>query len=84
MASKKIDKTFVIKFRDIDPYTGHIDSEEEICRTDQKYKADRILECLVEYNTKSKQGKPNREYTITEIQTKMTEYKKERRHWWTW
>lgn len=84
MADKQNYRAFIIKFRDVDPYTGHIDSEDEICRTDQKYKADRILESLTYYNSNSKHGKPNREYTITEIMTKKVEYKKEKSHWWTW
>jgi hypothetical protein len=79
---KKTKKDYVITYRDVDPYTGHIDAEGETCRTTTHSGAERIIEALTEFNLKSKQGRPNREYSI--LVESRQEPKNDHDHWWTW
>ena len=79
---KKPEQTFVIHFRDVDPYTGHIDSEGITCRTSTEAQAESIIAALIEYNTHSKQGNPNRQYLIKIIVEEVQQ--EEKNHWWTW
>lgn len=75
-------KDYIILYRDVDPYTGHIDDQGEVCRTDTHTGAERIIEALMEFNTKSKQGRPNREYHIEVKESTGPREKPD--PWWTW
>jgi hypothetical protein len=79
---KKTKQNCIIRYRDVDPYTGHIDAEGETCITDTQAEAEKIIEALTEFNTKSKHGRPNREYYI---QVKESQKPiEEPDPWWTW
>ena len=73
---------YIIRYRDVDPYTMHIDEEGETCRTTTHDRAERIIEALREFNTKSKQGRPNREYYIEVKESRGPREKPD--PWWTW
>ena len=81
MKNKK-PQDYVIHYRDVDPYTGHIDAEGETCRTNTHAGAERIIEALKDFNTKSKQGRPNREYHIEVQESQGPKPKPD--PWWTW
>jgi len=81
MKNKK-PQDYIIRYRDVDPYTMHIDGEGETCRTDSRVGAERIIEALTEFNTKSKHGRPNREYYI-EVKESRGPIEKPN-PWWTW
>jgi len=81
MKNKK-PQDYIIRYKDVDPHTGHVDAEGEICRTDAHSAALRIIEALTEFNIKSKHGRPNREYHI-EIKKSRGPIEKPN-PWWTW
>jgi hypothetical protein len=78
----KPQQDYIICYRDVDPYTMHIDDEGEVCRTGTRAGAEKIIEALMEFNLKSKQGRPNREYHIVVQESRGPIEKRD--PWWTW
>ena len=79
---KKPESSFIIEYRDVDPYTGHIDHEGVLCNTPTEVQAESIIAALIEYNTKSKHGNPTRQYMLKEVVGSLKRVDKD--HWWTW
>ena len=79
---KKEQLSYIIEYRDVDPYTGHIDYEGVTCRTTSEAQAENIIAALIDYNTRSKHGNPNRQYLLREVVGRVEPEDKD--HWWTW